>query len=148
MGVGHHDVGDRLRHIHAKTTEMKEKPRAYMQLQIQNKLGPYVPVSVGQQTVFDTFSRHSCVLTNVPGPSDEVLFAGKQVKAVQLLFDNLLTQIDLISYAGQVYGNIVFDADQLPNSKTFGELYARALVKLAKHLSVDVPSEVIGCIPK
>jgi len=142
MGVGHTDILERLRHIRARTTEMKEKPRAYMQLSIQNNLGPYIPVSVGQQTVFDTFSRHSLVLTNVPGPSDKCLFAGKKVKSVQLFFDNLLTQVDLISYAGQVYGNIIFDAEELPNSEVFGELYGKALVELAKRLDVDAPAEL------
>lgn len=142
MGVGYTDIQDRLKHIRSKTTEMKEKPRAYMQLTIQNNLGPYVPVSIGQQTVFDTFSRHSLVLTNVPGPTDKVLFAGKKVKAVQLFFDNLLTQVDLMSYAGQVYGNIIFDADQLPDSKIFGQLYVEALVELADRLNVTVPAEV------
>lgn len=143
IGVGHSDIEDRLRHIHSKTTEMKERPRAYMQLQIQNNLGPCIPVSMGQQTVFDTFSRHSLVLTNVAGPSDKILFAGKKVKSVQLFFDNLLTQVDLISYAGQVYGNIIFDADQLPNSEIFGQLYAKALVELAKRLGIAVPPEVV-----
>jgi len=142
IGVGHSNVEDRLRHVHAKTMEMKEKPRAYMQLKIQNNLGPCIPVKVGQQTVFDTFSRHSLVLTNVPGPQGRVLFAGKKVKAVQLFFDNLLTQVDLISYAGGVYGNIVLDEEQLPNSEVFGQLYVGALVELAKVLDVDVPSEV------
>lgn len=141
LGVGYSDIEERLKHVHKKSTEMKEKPRAYMQLKIQNGLGPYIPVSVGQQTVFDTFSRHSLVLTNVPGPSDKVLFAGKKVQSVQLFFDNLLTQVDLMSYAGKVYGNIIFDADQLPNSEVFGVLYVKALVELAERLNVDVPSE-------
>lgn len=143
IGAGFTDIQDRLRHIHSKTTEMKERPRAYMQLQIQNNLGPCIPVSVGQQTVFDTFSRHSLVLTNVAGPGEKILFAGKKVKSVQLFFDNLLTQVDLISYAGQVYGNIIFDADQLPNSEIFGQLYAKALGELGEQLKVDVPPEVV-----
>ena len=57
LGVGHADIEDRLRHIHAKTQEMKEKPRAYMQLKVQNNLGPYVPNSIGQQTVFGESSE-------------------------------------------------------------------------------------------
>ena len=142
LGVGHKDIEDRLRHIHAKTQEMKEKPRAYMQLKVQNNLGPYVPTSAGQQTVFDTFSRHSLVLTNVPGPSKKCLFAGKPAKSVQLFFDNLLTQVHLMSYAGQVYGNMIFDAEQLPDSNIFGRLYANALVALATRLAVTVPPEV------
>ena len=142
LGVGHVDIEDRLRHVHSKTQEMKEKPRAYMQLKVQNNLGPYVPTSAGQKTVFDTFSRHSLVLTNVPGPSVVCMFAGKPAKSVQLFFDNLLTQVDLLSYAGQVYGNMIFDADQLPDSNIFGRLYAGALVELANRLSIAVPPEV------
>ena len=143
IGVGISNIEERLRHVHSKTTEMKEKPRAFMQLKVQNKFpGPYVPTSLGQQTVFDTFSRHSLVLTNVPGPSKKCLFAGKLVESVQLFFDNFLTQVDLISYAGQVYGNIVLDADELPNSEIFGRLYIGALMELANTLNVDVPAEV------
>lgn len=142
LGVGHVDIEDRLRHVHSKTQEMKEKPRAYMQLKVQNNFGPYVPTSAGQKTVFDTFSRHSLVLTNVPGPSVVCMFAGKPAKSVQLFFDNLLTQVDLLSYAGQVYGNMIFDADQLPDSNLFGRLYAGALVELANRLSIAVPPEV------
>ena len=142
LRVGHKDIEDRLTHIHQKTQEMKEKPRAYMQLKVQNNLGPYVPTSAGQQTVYDTFSRHSLVLTNVPGPSKKCLFAGKPAKSVQLFFDNLLTQVDLMSYAGQIYGNMIFDAEQLPDSIIFGRLYAKALVELAKRFDVIVPPEV------
>lgn len=142
LGVGYSDIEERLRHVHTKAQEIKEKPRAFMQLKVQNNLGPYIPQSVGQQTVFDTFSRHSLVLTNVPGPSEKVLVAGKLAKSTQLFFDNLLTQVDLVSYAGQVYGNIIFDADQLPDAESLGPLYAGALVELAKRLNVDVPAEV------
>jgi hypothetical protein len=142
IGVGYSNIEERLKHIHAKTMEMKEKPRAYMQMQIQNKLAPLIPVSLGQKTVFDTFSRHSLVMTNVPGPSEEILFAGKTVKSVQLFFDNMLTQIDVISYAGQVYGNIIYDEAQLPNFDGFGQRYVAALVELANRLKIDVPAEV------
>jgi len=88
MGVGKSNVRDRIEFIRSKTREMKEKPRAFMQLWIQNNLGPLIPLPVGQKTVFDTFSRHSLVLTNVPGPAEPCRFAGARVKSVQLFFDN------------------------------------------------------------
>lgn len=146
IGAGHSDIMDRMHHIHDKTTEMKERPRAFMQLKIQNVLGPFIPLSVGQKTVFDTFSRHSLVLTNVPGPVETVCFAGKRVDSVQLFFDNLLTQVNLMSYSGQVYGNIIVDADELLHSERFGQMYAQALVELARRLNVDVPGEVAESI--
>ena len=82
------------------------------------------------------------MLTNVPGPIEPVLFAGKPVTGLQLFFDNLVTQVDIISYAGQVYGNMVFDGDELPEVEGFGRMYAGALVALAGRLDVDVPAEV------
>lgn len=144
IGLGCSDMVERLAHVRKNTRAMKAEPihKAYVQLQVQNVLGPYVPTSVGQQTVFDTFSRHSLVLTNVPGPSEHCVFAGKVVDRVQLFFDNLLTQVDLISYAGTIYGNMVYDADELPGAEAFGKLYAGALVALAASLGVEVPPEV------
>jgi hypothetical protein len=54
----------------------------------------------------------------------------------------MLTQIDVISYAGQVYGNIIYDKAQLPKFEGFGRLYVAALVELANRLNIDVPTEV------
>jgi len=142
MGVGYSDITDRLQYIKSKTQEMKEKPRAYMQLKIQNNVAPLLPVPLTQKTVFDTFSRHSLVLTNVPGLTEEVVFGGKVAKKVQLFFDNLITQVSMITYAGNVYGNIVFDAKELPNLENFGKYYAEAFVDLAAKLNVEVPPEV------
>ena len=142
MGVGYSDVEERLRYIHAKTTEMKEKPRAFMQLAVQNKLCPKLPLSLNRKVVFDTFARHSCVLTNVPGPTKKCLFAGKKIKGVQVFVQNLLTQVDLISYAGNVYGNIVYDADELPDFEVMSKLFFEAMVELAERLNVEVPMTV------
>lgn len=143
MGVGESNIRDRIEFIRSKTREMKEKPRAYMQLAIQNSLGPFIPLFIGQQTVFDTFSRHSLVLTNVPGPPEECRFAGARVKSVQLFFDNLLTQVDLISYSGNVYGNIIYDANELPGADVFGKLYIEGLVELAREFEVELPPELM-----
>ena len=142
MGVGKSNIRERIEFIRSKTREMKEKPRAFMQLTIQNSLGPFIPLSVGQKTVFDTFSRHSLVLTNVPGPAEPCRFAGARVKSVQLFFDNLLTQVDLLSYSGKIYGNIIYDANELPDAAVFGKLYLEGLIELAEEFSVELPPEL------
>jgi hypothetical protein len=142
IGVGYRDILDRLRHVLRSTTEIKETPRAYMQLQIQNIIPPLLPVKVARQTVMDVFSRHSLVLTNVPGPTHKCRLAGQVVESVQLFFENLLNQVDLVSYAGTVYGNIVYDPDALPEFQNFGLFYARALVTLAEHYQVPIPADV------
>jgi len=145
IALGQTNVVDRLRQIHVNTTEMKEKPRAYMQLKIQNSLVKHLPRSIARQTCFDVFSRHSLVLTNVPGPAHKCRLAGKTVEKVHLFFNNILSQVNLISYSGMVYGNIIYDADALPElAPGFGLSYALALVDLAKAFEVEVPKEILA----
>jgi WS/DGAT C-terminal domain/Wax ester synthase-like Acyl-CoA acyltransferase domain len=144
IALGCGDIMERLATVHANTTEMKEKPRAVMQLMIQNAIPPLLPKSVSRQTVMDVFSRHSLVLTNVPGPNQACALAGKTIQGVQLFFNNILTQVDLLSYAGQVFGNIVYDHEALPDFQDFGRLYACALVQLAERLQVTPPRELLS----
>jgi hypothetical protein len=47
---------------------LKSSLVAPCQLFIQNALLPYVPAFVTRKTCYDTFARHACVFTNVPGP--------------------------------------------------------------------------------
>lgn len=138
------NIMDRLMQIHANTKKLKSTPRALIALGIQNHLVPMLPRSAARQTVYDIFSRHSLVLTNVPGPSEDVLFAGKQVDGVQILFSNLLTQVDFVSFSGKVYGNIVYDPEALPHMEGFAQSYIRALVQLAEKLQVEVPTNVLS----
>jgi WS/DGAT C-terminal domain len=111
-----------------------------MQLLIQNTLPHVLPRSLARQALMDVFSRHSLVLTNVPGPDESCVLAGKTVSSVQFFFTNLISQVDLLSYAGQVFGNIVYDPMALPNFHTFGLLYANALLLLADRLGVQPPT--------
>jgi WS/DGAT C-terminal domain/Wax ester synthase-like Acyl-CoA acyltransferase domain len=143
MSVGFDDVLDRLASIHESTTKLKESSRAMMQLIIQNSIPPLLPRFLARQAVLDVFSRHSLVLTNVPGPEEACKLAGVPVTGVQLFFSNLLSQVDLLSYAGHVYGNIVYDPDALPEFQNFGRLYARALLLLSERLGVKAPNSLM-----
>lgn len=142
MGVGCVDIMERLQHIHETTQEMKANPRAFMQLMIQNNVVPLLPLSMGQQTCYDIFTRHSLVFSNVPGPDKPCLLAGKVATGVQMFYANLIPQIGLISYAGKVYGNMVLDTDVLADAQSLARLYAQALLELADRLKVDAPYEL------
>lgn len=143
IGMGCDDIMDRLATVRTNTTEMKDKQRAPVQLAIQNTIPPLLPKSVARQAVMDVFSRHSLVLTNVPGPDQTCVLAGKTVTGVQLFFNNILTQVDIVSYAGQVFGNIVYDPEALPEFQDFGRHYARALLLLAERLQVKPPVDLV-----
>ena len=144
IGVGWTDILDRLRHIHSRTKVFKETvpPRAAVQLAIQNEVVPrLLPHAVARQAVWDIFSRHSLVLTNVPGPQHPCCLATRPVKDVQLFFNNLLPQVDFITYDGRVYGNMLFDDQSLPGLKDcFAKYYGRSLVSLAHRLDVSIPN--------
>lgn len=143
MSVGCDDISDRLASVHESTTKIKESSRAVMQLTIQNTIPPLLPRFLARQAVMDVFSRHSLVLTNVPGPEEACKLAGVTVAGVQLFFSNLLSQVDLLSYAGQVYGNIVYDPDALPEFQNFGRLYANALLLLSERFGVKAPNSLM-----
>jgi diacylglycerol O-acyltransferase len=144
MGVGYDDIMERLEFIHVKMNEIKSTPRAFVQLWIQNTLPPFLPLSVAQQTVYDVFSRHSLVLTNVPGPDRRCLIAGKVGTGVQMFLSNLLPQISFLSYAGQIMGNMVMDPNEIPESDSIAKFYAKALLQLAERLAVPAPLELVA----
>ena len=144
MHIGHYDtILHRMRSIHSSMAQIKGSSRPIMQLCIQNLIVPFLPRTIARQAVMDVFSRHSLVLTNVPGHDDICELAGKAVTGVQLFFSNLLTQIDILSYANNVFGNIVYDPNTLPNFEHFGVLYAKALVKIAEELNIQPPDDLL-----
>jgi len=138
LGVHCSDVVERLSHIHATTTELKSSSKPYMQLLIQNTIPPLLPLKVGRQTVYDVFCRHSVVFSNVPGPPTLCTIAGGSVcRGVQMFYANLIPQVGLISYAGNVYGNIILDPNEIPNCQRLATFYAKAFVDLAERFDVD-----------
>jgi hypothetical protein len=144
LSVGQSDVKTRLDAIVQNTKRIKENPVAGVQLAVQNRVMRWLPLSIGRKTCLDVFSRHSLVITNVPGPSKSCQLAGQTVNDIQVIFNNLLTQINIVSYAGTIYGNVIYDPETLPGlSDVFGQFYANAFVDLAKNLGVPVPKNFV-----
>lgn len=151
LSVGYTTVRERLQQIHATTNFLKTSPRAFIQLWIQNHIVNRFPSFVAQQTAHDIFSRHSLVLTNVPGPETMVKLAGESVVGLQLLFPNVIPQVDLLSYAGNIYGNMLYDPTKLGgapvgssdgDTHSMARFYAQALVQLGMEFSVVVPTVI------
>jgi diacylglycerol O-acyltransferase len=140
MSVGYEKPLERLAAIHETTSFLKRSPRAFIQLWLQNNVLPWLPTPFARQTAFDIFSKHSLVLTNVPGPEKTCLFAQAKLTGVQMIFPNVIPQFDLVSYAGNIYGNVVYDPSDLPKGEMFALLYAKALVDLAKVFQLEAPA--------
>lgn len=95
----------------------------------------------GPTNGLNVFCRHSLVFSNVPGPPSHWRLAGQTAVGVQMFYGNLLPQVGFLSYAGQIFGNMVVDPEALPNADWLAGLYAQALLDLADQLEVEQPAE-------
>ena len=133
------DPIERLRFVNGKTKAMKSSPLAGVQLAIQESVAPRLPLSLGRKTVFDLFVRHSAVFSNVPGPTVPVLFGGREVKGVQMYFNNLIPQVGILSYCGKVFMNVNADACAMPGAEALPKHFADEISDLATKLGVETP---------
>lgn len=124
------------------TTELKSSPIAPVQLSIQNKLLPWVPVAMAQDTAYQLFRRHSVVFSNVPGPQEPVFWAGSEVVGCQMLYPNLLPQVGILSYNELVYGNLCVDPKLVDDAGLFRQSLLDELRELADELQVAFPAEL------
>jgi diacylglycerol O-acyltransferase / wax synthase len=142
FGVGIDQIMDRLSFVHTSMTKLKQSMLPMVVIASQNYIAPLLPMSLNRGQVLDLFSRHSTVFSNVPGPASACKFAGYEVMGVQMVFSNLIPQVGVLSYRGQVFGNITLDSDATPHSERIPILYSRAFVALGTHLNVDVPYSI------
>lgn len=143
MGIGLETLSERLAYINKQMNKIKYSPLALMQWKVQESLVPKLPLSIGQQTVYDTFVRHSMVYSNVPGPSHACLLAGKfKAVGVQMIFANMIPQVGILSYNDQVFMNMVLDPSEVVNCDSLPFFMSRALVSLGEDFGVDIPLHI------
>lgn len=132
------DCKDRLYATHKVTSERFASPTVLVQYWIQTYLVPLLPKFLALQTAFDIFSRHSMIFSNVPGPAKPLLFCDEPLLGMQILFPNLLNQVLLISYGGQIFYNMVVEEDACPQGKELlPGLFLEEIKELAKKFNVD-----------
>ena len=105
--TGRHTGIERIRAVKKETDMLKASLQAQFLLFLTNYVVSMAPRFVSRQITYDTFSRHSFVVTNVPGPAEPVHLAGAEVLETHLLFPNLIPQISFLSYNDVVYCNII-----------------------------------------
>ena len=108
----------------------------------------HMPYFVSRDQTLQLFSRHSMVLSNVPGPSELVSFANHEVKSVQMIHMNLMPQLACLPYRGTIFGYAIvgIDDDDDKNNRCRERLplhVSNALILLASNLEVnDVPESL------
>jgi hypothetical protein len=155
FAVGIDDIMERLAHVHKTLSELKQSLVAAATMGFQEYLAPILPMSFNRDQVYNIFSRHSAVFTNVPGPHEPVRFAGQirrsdspvrfaghKVRELQVGFSNLVPQISLVSYRGLVFGNLCIDMMEIPHRDSIPVHLSRALGILATILDVGIPESI------
>jgi diacylglycerol O-acyltransferase len=130
-------VTDRLKQCATATKKLKCSPMAYIQLWLQNNIVSRMPQFMQRQVAYDVFSRHSLVFSNLPGPAEHLTFADEKLLGMHCIFPNLLPQVIIISYAGDVFFALNVDPDVIDTKEDLPKLFLEEVEELAKAFKVD-----------
>ena len=120
---------ERLKRTIKKTSDLKRSPEAAIVTFLNGLAGKLGP-KVQKQTCYDYMSRHSMVLTNVPGPIERVRLAGIEVETIDFACANLINQVSVVSYAGEMRLTTVTDPGVVKDAHTIAEYFLKEIKSL------------------
>ena len=132
---------DRLSACNAASVQLKKSPAAFVQLWLQNAFMPYLPNFFNHKTALDVFSRHSLILSNVPGPSKPVMYGKHKLLSLQFFFPNMLPQYNVISYNGAVFASMGIDKSIIKHPKLLVKFFQDEFEELAQSYGISVDAE-------
>jgi WS/DGAT/MGAT family acyltransferase len=126
------DAYDRLMMTKRHMDVLKSSPEPFLVYQILGIIGT-LPGDVAKQVTSWFATKASAVLTNVPGPRQEIYFAGKELK--NLLFwvpqsGNIGLGISIISYNGKVTLGVMVDEQLVREPQRVIDGYEQELAEL------------------
>ena len=125
LPVGVADRTERLRELKARMDSIKNSTEAVVTYAVLNALGT-ASSSVESQAVRFFGSKATAVMTNVPGPREELYLAGKAMRSMMFWVPqaaHLGLGVSILSYAGQVRLGVVTDAGLMPDPKSLIEAF-------------------------
>ena len=117
LPVGIEDRLDRLYELKARMDAIKGSTEAVVTYAVLNALGT-ASAAVECQAVRFFGSKATAVMTNVPGPREELYLAGKAVRSMMFWVPqaaHLGLGVSILSYAGQVRLGVVSDVGLVPD---------------------------------
>jgi len=128
--------------VNATMNAIKRSLVIPIQLWLQDRVLANSPRFFFNNTCLDIFKRHSMVFSNVPGPSFPVFLAGERVTGIQMLFPNLIAQVGILSYDGQVAFNMILDDDVVTKPGMLRDCYVEELRDLAEAADLHFPESI------
>ena len=132
--VGKPDLGERLRLIHDRMSVRTAGIQAYI-MYLTMRVGGHAPDVVMEWLMAQFERRATGVVTNVPGPTDAMEFAGREVTDVMFWVPQANDQglgISIFSYDGAVRLGIAADANLLDDPDELAEAFRVEVEHLAE----------------
>lgn len=125
LPVGVEDRMARLHELKVRMDSIKNSTEAVVTYAVLNALGS-ASSAVESQAVKFFGSKASAVMTNVPGPREELYLAGKAMRSMMFWVPqaaHLGLGVSVLSYAGQVRLGVVTDIGLVPNPAALIEAF-------------------------
>eukprot|EP00922_Rhytidocystis_sp_ex-Travisia-forbesii_P051518 GHVS01076443.1.p1 GENE.GHVS01076443.1~~GHVS01076443.1.p1 ORF type:complete len:618 (+),score=64.80 GHVS01076443.1:191-1855(+) len=139
LAVNHATAPQRLNETIRVVQDVKSMYLPYVIKFVQWFAGSFLPIKVLRQIAGDLFARHSVVFANVPGYQQPCKLAGELVYEVQIAFCSVLPQVEILSYAGRLFFNVVANSGRLSHMEEIPQLFVEELQQLADSFGVTEP---------
>lgn len=133
LSIGTRNVLDRLWKINENLTTLKKGLVPMVSAFLSSVVMKWLPRVIGRDQVIQLFSRHSMVLSNVPGPPEPVSFANHEVQAVHMIHMNIIPQLSFLSYRDVIFCNAIVGIEG--NGRDEDALSKRRRNRLPIHLN-------------
>ncbi|XP_026190326.1 uncharacterized protein LOC34619279 [Cyclospora cayetanensis] len=135
------DARERLSRVQQATTSLKRSRQPAADFLCQKVLGQLLPTPLTRQAAEGLFSTHSVVFSNLPAYTAPVHFCGCKITEVQVLYPNLIPQVEVVSYAGRIFLSFVYDPSVVTEGHKIPHLFAEELLRLADAYGVRRPED-------
>jgi WS/DGAT/MGAT family acyltransferase len=134
LPVGVPDHGERLRHVKERMDAVKESHEGPISYGILTVMG-LTPPQVEERLIALFTEKASAVVTNVPGPREEVYLAGTPVRGVLVwapCSGSMGVTVSIFSYAGEVTVGFMSDVGLVPDPAPLVDAFDRELRLLCR----------------
>ncbi|CDJ37886.1 COG3639: ABC-type phosphate/phosphonate transport system, permease component (ISS), related [Eimeria tenella] len=135
------DPRERLGRVRKATLRLKRCRQAAADFLTQRVVGHLMPRQFICKAAEGLFSRHSVVFSNLPAYTAPVYFCGCEITEVQVVYPNLIPQVEVVSYAGRVFFSIVFDPSIVKEGHKIPNLFVEELYRLADAFGIARPTQ-------
>lgn len=126
----------RITRTHAITEALKNSLLPLSTMIVNTCANACLPRRFMQNATWQTYNRHSCVFSSIPGPQSPVYVGGALLSHIQVLYPNCLPQIEVLTYAGRVFFCLVADPTAIKHPQRLVDNFAQELRDLGAEVGI------------